>query len=116
MRLRGDDLAVSPRLLGTPLERRMFLKRMFYSVPLRYQFLYWYHLLGQGVWRNGATGRLWARLRTEVYRMCEAKVREMRQTGRIPDVPKATHGCFDSRVLASRLQQELLPETLYRKR
>jgi glycosyltransferase involved in cell wall biosynthesis len=116
MRLRGDDLAVSPRLLGTPLERRMFLKRMFYSVPLRYQFLYWYHLLGQGVWQDGATGRLWARLRTEVYRMCEAKVREMRQTGKIPDVPKATHGCFDSRVLASRLQQELLPETLYRKR
>lgn len=111
-RLRSDELAVRPTLLGSPLERHMFLKKIFWMIPLRYQLLYLYHLLGKGAWRDGKIGRIWAHLRTEVYRMREFKYIEMKKTGHIPDIPRAPHGGFDPRILESRLQRQPLPETV----
>ena len=112
MRYRGDKLAARTRLFGTPLERRMFLKKMFFKVPLRYFLLYFYHLIGQGAWRNGKTGRAWARLRTEVYRMIELKFEEIQYTKHIPEIPRPEHRDYDHRILASQLQQQLYIESV----
>ena len=112
MRFRDDGLAVRSSFLGSPLERRMLLKKILCRIPLRYQLLYLYHLLGKGAWRDGRIGRVWAHLRTEVYRMREFKYIEMKRPGHIPDIPKAPHGSFDPRILDSHLQRQLLPETV----
>jgi glycosyltransferase involved in cell wall biosynthesis len=86
-------LALPPRLFGSPLERRMWLKSNFWKVPGRYTILFWYHLLILGAWRAGRVGWIWAHLRTEVYRMWEYKRFEMERLGRvpvkIPDYPAA---------------------------
>jgi glycosyltransferase involved in cell wall biosynthesis len=89
----GHGLALSPRLFGSPLERRMWFKRNFWKVPGRYQILFLYHLLVVGAWRAGRVGWIWARLRTEVYRLWEYKRFEMERLGhvpvKIPDHPAA---------------------------
>ena len=112
MRYRGDAMAAQARLFGTSLERSMLLRKMFYKMPFRYLLLYFYHLIWKGAWRDGKTGCAWAKLRTEVYRMCELKLKEMQQTSHIPEVPRAAHGGYDPRILASSLQQELVPDSL----
>ncbi|MDF1593766.1 MAG: glycosyltransferase family 2 protein [Desulfobacterales bacterium] len=111
MRASGAALAVQPRLLGNPLERRMFFKKYFFRIPFRFQLLFLYHLIVCGVWRNGAEGWTWARLRTEVFRATDLKTREILKTGRIPELSKVPHGDYDARVLASPLQQVFMQET-----
>lgn len=94
----GLALAVPPRLFGSPLERRMWLKRNFWKMPCRYVILFWYHLLVLGAWRAGRVGWIWARLRTEVYRLWEYKRYEMGRSGRVP-IKKLSHpGMPDARV------------------
>jgi len=109
MRVRGDALAAEPRLFGSPLERRMWLKKAFFRVPFRYQ-LYWLQLvLLRGVWRAGSGGVAWAQLRTEVLRMRELKAKEIRMRGTVPIIPCAPAGDYDPRVLASELQRRVFP-------
>lgn len=95
---RGSALADSPRLFGSALQRRMWLKTNFYRVPFRYVLLFLYHWLWQGAWRAGWTGYAWARLRADVMRMVEYKVREMRMTGRLPSRRVYGPGSPDGRV------------------
>lgn len=80
----GSALADTPSLFGSVLQRRMWLKKHFYYVPFRYLLLFLYHWLWQGAWRAGWVGYAWARLRADVMRLIEYKVREMRMTGRLP--------------------------------
>lgn len=80
----NSPLAESPRLLGTALQRRMWLKKHFNRLPLRYFLLFLYHWLWQGAWRAGWVGYAWARLRTIVIRLREFKRREIEITGRLP--------------------------------
>jgi len=80
----GSALADTPRLMGTPFQRRMWLKRNFNRVPLRYLLLFLYHWLWLGAWRAGWAGYAWARLRADVMRLIEYKVREMELTGKQP--------------------------------
>lgn len=80
----GSALADQPRLFGTALQKRMWLKKNFYRVPFRYLLLFLYHWLWQGAWRAGWAGYAWARLRADVMRLIEYKTREMRLTGRLP--------------------------------
>lgn len=108
MRARGDALPVRPRLFGSPLERRMFLKKSFYRLPFRYAVLFLYHFFGCGVWRDGPEGWAWARLRTEIYRAIDLKTREILRTGRVPELPRAPRGDYDPRVLATPLQQAVM--------
>jgi glycosyltransferase involved in cell wall biosynthesis len=96
-RLRGDALADAPRLSGTPLQRRMWLKRHFFRIPGRYLLLFLHHLLVQGGWRAGRVGWTWSRLRTEVFRMQDAKYLEMRLRGEPPVLPLQP-GVPDARV------------------
>lgn len=79
-----SSLADTPRLLGSALQRRMWLKKNFYRVPFRYFLLFLYHWLWQGAWRAGWVGCAWARLRSDVMRLVEYKRREIDLTGRLP--------------------------------
>lgn len=79
-----SPLAETPRLLGSALQRRMWLKKNFYRVPFRYSLLFLYHWLWQGAWRAGWIGYAWARLRSDVMRLIEYKRREIEVTGRLP--------------------------------
>ena len=94
----GRALALPPRFFGTALERRMWLKRNFWKVPGRYVILFLYHLLVIGAWRAGRVGWVWARLRTEVYRMWEYKRFEMDRLGHVPVKIPAHPGQPDPRV------------------
>ncbi len=105
MRVKGDALAARPRLFGSPLERRMLLKKIFYRVPFRYQMQWLHEAFVRGAIWDGAVGRAWIHLRIEVMRAIEFKMREMRTTGVVPEIPKAPRGNYDSRVLASPLQK-----------
>jgi hypothetical protein len=80
----GRSMAAHPRLLGSALERRMWLKRNFWRMPGRYVALFIYHLIVVHAWRTGRVGWIWARLRTEVYRIWEYKRYEMERLGRVP--------------------------------
>ena len=94
----GRSLAVPPRLFGSSLERRMWLKQNFWKVPGRYTLLFLYHLLVLGAWRAGSVGWIWARLRTEVYRMWEFKRVELARLGRVPVKTASQPGSPDRRV------------------
>jgi len=96
--LRGDPLSAPPRLFGTDLERRMWLKRHFFRLPFRYTLMWLYCLLAQGAWRAGAVGWVWSRLRADVYRMRMLKLQEMRRLGHGYSPPSARIGKPDLRV------------------
>ena len=91
-RFRNANLAAKPRLFGTSLERRMWLKRNFWRVPGRYQVLFWYHILIAGAWRAGRTGWVWSKLRTEHLRSQEFKLLEMQMQGSEYILPASGHG------------------------
>jgi len=112
MKVRGHKLATEPKLLGNTLERRMFFKKYFDYIPLRLQLLWLYLIIFESVWRDGDVGRAWAHLRVEIMRMKEFKYKEMKRTGRIPEVPRAPHGDFDPRILSSPLQKLVNPKSL----
>ncbi len=94
----GGALADEPRLLGTHLQRRMWLKKHFYRVPFRYAGLFAYHYFIQGAWRAGWVGYAWSRLRADVMRLVEYKRREMELTGRLPIKLVQGQGHPDPRV------------------
>lgn len=81
---KGAPMADKPYLFGTPLQRRMWLKKHFFHIPFRYTLLFAYNYLVLGTWRAGRVGSTWSRLRCDVYRLRELKLREMRTTGRLP--------------------------------
>jgi hypothetical protein len=105
MRVRGDALTVSPRLLGSALERRMWLKKIFWRIPFRYQVQWFYEAVVRGAIWDGSVGRDWIHLRIECMRAIELKVKEMKSTGRVPQMPKGRSGSYDPRVLESPLQK-----------
>jgi glycosyltransferase involved in cell wall biosynthesis len=94
----GNRLADEPRLLGTALQRRMWIKKHYMKVPFRYAAMFLYHYAVLGAWRAGWVGYAWSRLRCDVYRLWEYKLREMRITGRTPLRGPAGPGAPDPRV------------------
>lgn len=95
---RGELLSDAPRLFGSALQRRMWLKKHFRHLPFRYGFLFLYHYLVLGAWRAGWVGYAWSRLRCDVYRLIEYKLHEMRLTGRMPVRRPSEPGIPDPRV------------------
>lgn len=91
-------LSTKPRLLGTRLERRMWLKKHFWKFPGRYSALFLYHWLATGAWRAGRVGWIWSHLRTDVYRYWEYKRLEIALTGRLPVANVVPVGKPDPRV------------------
>jgi glycosyltransferase involved in cell wall biosynthesis len=107
MRVKGESLAAKASIFGSSLERRMFFKKIFYLIPFRYQLKWVDEALRRRALLDGALGLSYIRLRIEHYRMTELKVREMRLTGNILQLPKLPRGDFDPRVLSSSLQTEI---------
>lgn len=95
---RGSKLSAKPSLFGTPVERRMWFKRNFFRLPGFFTSLYLYNYFVLGAWRAGRAGHIWARLRVEVYRAWEYKLREMQMTGREAVLPPSHSGTPDPRV------------------
>lgn len=93
-----SPLADTPRLLGTALQRRIWLKRNFQLLPFRYFLLFLYHWLVQGAWRAGWVGYAWARLRSDVMRLIEYKRRGIELTGCLPVKRYYGPGKADARV------------------
>tara|TARA_R110002110_G_scaffold9271_2_gene45841 strand:- start:1148 stop:2143 length:996 start_codon:yes stop_codon:yes gene_type:complete len=98
---KGHPLAASPRLFGSKLERRMWLKNHFSKLPMRFALLYAYNLLATGAWRAGQVGRAWARSRVEIHRAIELKLIEMRKLGHaygppLPNTGKAHPGALQA--------------------
>lgn len=94
----GQALAVQPRLLGSALQRRMWIKQNYRRFPGRYLVLFLHHYILQGAWRAGWVGYAWSRLRSDVYRLWEYKLREIRMTGRLPRKSPKGLGQPDPRV------------------
>jgi glycosyltransferase involved in cell wall biosynthesis len=95
---RGLVLAAKPKMFGTSIERRIWLKRNFFRMPFRYSALFIYNYLIKGTWRAGKVGYIWSKLRMEVYRAREYKLFEMRITGREPQELRRGAGKPDLRV------------------
>jgi hypothetical protein len=94
----GRALAATPRVFGNSLERRMWLKRHYQKMPLRYTAMFLYHYLVLGAWRAGKVGWKWSHLRTEVYRLIAYKTDEMHRSGVAQPRSELVHGRPDPRV------------------
>lgn len=94
----GGKLAAEPKLFGNALQRRMWIKKNYMRFPFRYLIMFLYHYLVMGAWRAGWVGYAWSRLRCDVYRLWEYKLREIRITGRLPLKHPSGRGVPDSRV------------------
>lgn len=94
----GRALAVAPRVFGTALQRRMWIKKNYRKFPGRYLVLFLHHYIVQGAWRAGWVGYAWSRLRSDVYRLWEYKLREITLTGRAPARRPSGAGQPDPRV------------------
>jgi glycosyltransferase involved in cell wall biosynthesis len=95
---RKSGLAADAKFFGSPLERRMWIKRWFFSIPFRYQILFLHYWISKGLWRNGWVGYAGARLWTDSVRFREYKKREIELTGRLPVARTFGPGQPDHRV------------------
>ena len=95
---RGGMYAVKPHLFGGAVERRMWLKRVFFRFPLRYQLYFLQTLLLTGAWKAGRVGFIWSALRTDVLRLVEYKALEMKWSGKEPAKVEFGAGVPDPRV------------------
>ena len=90
--IRGLPLSAVPSLFGSKLQRQMWLKSNYHRIPFCYALIFLHALLIQGALWAGTIGIIWARLRSEVYRMRDIKFVEMRLTGREYTVPQNSRG------------------------
>jgi glycosyltransferase involved in cell wall biosynthesis len=81
------NLADKPVLFGTPLQRRMFLKKNFSKIPFRFILLFIYYYFFKRLWSAGKVGYIWSRLRVDVMRYREYKYFEMKNLGHIYSRP-----------------------------
>lgn len=89
---RGSGLSVAPKLFGTALERRMWLKSRLVDLPARSFLVFLYCYVWRGAWRAGRIGYTWASMRVLAYRMWALKVLEMRLRGRELSLPPSPRG------------------------
>lgn len=92
------SLAADAKLFGSRLERRMWIKKNFFLIPFRYQILFLFYWVWNGMWRNGVVGYIGARLWTDSVRFREYKQKEIELTGRLPVIRKFGAGEPDIRV------------------
>ncbi len=91
-RFRNAKLAVEPRLFGTRLERRMWFKKNYNRIPLRYHIQFIVNICYSKPWISGSQGIAWARLRVWVRRTIEYKLMEMHTTGCETKLPESVLG------------------------
>ena len=110
MKVRGDALSVPPNIFGSSLERRMYLKKIFFSVPFHIHLQWLVEYFVRGAILDGRLGLTWIHLRIELSKMLKLKIKEMRMTGRIPKLPATACGDYDPRILESSLQKLVFSE------
>jgi hypothetical protein len=94
----GISLAERPILFGSNFQRRMWLKKHFYKIPMRYSLLFLYFWIYKGLWRSGWVGYSSARLWTHFFFVAECKFREMKELGRLYPPHSVGAGLPDPRV------------------
>ena len=92
MAFRGDQLSTQPNLFGAALARRMWLKKIYKHIPFRHLLMFLYCYFWQGAWHAGRIGFIWARLRSDVFRMIDYKTAEMRILGGAYSPPPTIRG------------------------
>ena len=85
-RMKGAGLAAAPRLLGNTLERRMWLKKHWRKIPLRYRLYAVKCVLDAKPWLSGHAGMSWARSRVWVRRLIEEKLIELQKGAEMPNI------------------------------
>ena len=95
----NKHLVVKPKLFGNKLERKMWLKSIFYHIPGRYIALFCYFWLLKGLWRTGKHGYDCAKLWTECFRWKELKAKEMGREGVYETTTVFGVGTADARVV-----------------
>lgn len=80
MRHNREKLSAEPRLFGTSLERRMWVKKFFFWVPCRYLLMNFYLFFFKGAWKSGRAGWRWVKCREMVMRIREYKYIEMQRS------------------------------------
>ena len=93
-----NKLSDKPNLFGTKLQRRMWIKSNFYSLPFRYFFLHIYYYIFCGTWRSGWVGLAWSQSRVIATRMIEFKFKEMKIKKTILESTVSGIGLPDNRV------------------
>lgn len=111
-RVRPPSEDEKPRMLGTAVQRKAFLRMVLKKLPGRNCVRFLYYYLWFGAWRDGRAGVVWAALRVWVTNVVDLKAEEMRKFGVPKILPEGRHGTYDPRILASDLQKQLLPETM----
>ena len=101
-----------PKMLGTAVQRKAFLRMVLKKLPGRNCVRFLYYYLWFGAWRDGRAGIVWASLRVWVTNVVDLKAEEMRKFGVPKILPEGRHGTYDPRILASSLQKQLLPDTM----
>ncbi len=96
---RGAALSFQPALLGSRLQRRMWLKKNFRHMPGRFVAMFLHCYLIQGAWRAGWVGFAWSRLRADVMRFIHYKSREMQMGRRFGTAPHHGAGEPDPRAV-----------------
>lgn len=91
-------MADVPRLFGSALQRRMWLKRLLRRLPGHSIVLFFYYWIWKGTWRAGRVGYIAARLWSDVWRFREYKRYEIAKTGRMPVRRQYEPGEPDPRV------------------
>jgi hypothetical protein len=85
---RASRAALVPGGLKDMTRQQRRLRALFYRTPFRYQLYFLYCLIGRGAWTAGRVGWMWAHLRSEVLRLCEYKIYELRT---LPECPPDVH-------------------------
>lgn len=104
----GLKFAVTPKLLGNNVERRMFFMKLFFKLPFRYTFQMLYELFILGAIRDGMVGIEYAKARVMVRKWRELKIKESKITGRLPYIPKLSQQEYNPQILNTELQQSIL--------
>ncbi|HEY1343145.1 MAG TPA: glycosyltransferase family 2 protein [Bryobacteraceae bacterium] len=91
--LRGNVTGdIKPRFFGSPIERRMWLRSLYFRVPARHLFYFLYrYVLALGFLDGIAGFRYWF-LHASYRYWIELKVREYRLTGHLPKVISPAFG------------------------
>jgi hypothetical protein len=90
----------------------MFFIKVFFKIPFRYQLQWLYEIFIRSAWKDGYVGLCWARLRIESRRIREFKLKEIKISGRLPEMPKTNAGDFDTRIVESDLQKIVMNKRL----
>jgi len=113
-KMSGDKLSAASKLFGNTLERRMFFVRYFFFLPGRYWAQMCFEFFVRGAWRDSLLGWRWAKLRVEVRRYRELKIKEIKITHRFPILPKKEQ-IYDARIQIMELQKLVMHKEVINK-